>query len=58
MVLPLYKKIQVLSGITSCRLMEDNKLQVDFIDLLMNDMQRMLWIIRTTLTYNVQFGQF
>ena len=39
-ILPLYSKIQVLSGITSCRLMEDNKLQVDFIDLLMNDMPK------------------
>ena len=36
-VLPLYRKIQFPPGITSCRLMKDNKQQVDLIDLLMND---------------------
>ena len=40
MVLPLYSKIQVLPGITSCRLMKDNKQQVELIDLLMNDMPK------------------
>ena len=33
-VLPKYSKIQVLPGITSCRLMKDNKLAVDLNDLL------------------------
>ena len=34
MVLSLYSKIQVLPGITSCRLMKDNKPAVDLNDLL------------------------
>ena len=40
MVLPLYSKIQVLPGITSCRLMKDNKQQVDLTCLLKNDMAK------------------
>ena len=35
-VLPLYSKIQVFSGITSCRLMKYNKPAVDLNDLLKN----------------------
>ena len=35
-VLPIYSKIQVLPGITSCRLMKDNKPAVDLNDLLKN----------------------
>ena len=38
MVVPLYSKIQVLPGIISCRLMKDNKQQVDLTCLL-----RMTW---------------
>ena len=38
MVLPLYSKIEVLCGITSCRLMNDNNQQVDLTCLL-----RMTW---------------
>ena len=38
LVLPLYSKIQVLPGITSCRLMKDNKQQVDLTCIL-----RMTW---------------
>ena len=34
MVLPMYSKIQVLPGITSCRLMQYNKPAVDLNDLL------------------------
>ena len=34
-VLPKYSKIQVLSGITSCRLMRDNKQAIELNDLLM-----------------------
>ena len=34
MVLPIYSKIQVLPGITSCRLMKYNKPAVDLNDLL------------------------
>ena len=40
MVLPLYSNIQVPPGITSCRLMKDNKQQVELKDLLMNDMSK------------------
>ena len=36
MVLPIYSKIQVLPGITSCRLMKYNKPAVDWNDLLKN----------------------
>ena len=36
MVLPIYSKIQVLPGITSCRLMKYNKPAVDLNDLLKN----------------------
>ena len=36
MVLPVYSKIQVLPGITSCRLMKDNKPAVDLNDFLKN----------------------
>ena len=35
-VLPIYSKIQVLPGITSCRLMKDNKPAVDLNCLLKN----------------------
>ena len=35
-VLPIYSKIQVLPGITSCRLMKYNKPAVDLNDLLKN----------------------
>ena len=40
MVLPLYSKIQGPPGITSCRLMKDNKQQVELTYLLMNDMPK------------------
>ena len=35
MVLPKYSKIQVLPGITSCRLMRDNKQPIELNDLIM-----------------------
>ena len=35
-VLPIYSKIQVLPGITSCRLMKYNKPAIDLNDLLKN----------------------
>ena len=39
-VLPKYSKIQVLSGITSCRLMKDNKQAVELNSLLINNMPK------------------
>ena len=40
MVLPKYSKIQVLPGITSCRLMKDNKQAIELNDLLINNMPK------------------
>ena len=37
-VLPEYSKIQVLPGITSCRLVKDNKQAIELSSLLINDM--------------------
>ena len=37
-VLPKYSKIQVLPGITSCRLMKDNKQAIELNSLLINNM--------------------
>ena len=37
-VLPKYSKIQVLPGITSCRLVKDNKQAVELNSLLINNM--------------------
>ena len=39
-VLPLYSKIQVHPGITSCRLMKDNKQQVELTCLLIDNMAK------------------
>ena len=39
-VLPKYSKIQVLPGITSCRLMKYNKQAIELNSLLMNDMPK------------------
>ena len=38
MVLPNYSKIQVLPGITSCRLVKDNKQAIELNSLLINNM--------------------
>ena len=38
MVLPKYSKIQVLPGITSCRLVKDNKQAIELNSLLINNM--------------------
>ena len=40
MVLPKYSKIQVLPGITSCRLMKYNKQAIELNSLLINDMPK------------------
>ena len=40
MVLPKYSKIQVLPGITSCRLMKCNKQAIELNSLLMNNMPK------------------
>ena len=37
-VLPKYSKIQVLPGITSCRLVKDNKQAIELNSLLINNM--------------------
>ena len=37
-VLPKYSKIQVLPGITSCRLVKDNKQAIELNSLLLNNM--------------------
>ena len=37
-VLPKYSKIQVLPGITSCRLVKDNKQAIELSSLLLNNM--------------------
>ena len=37
-VLPKYSKIQVLPGITSCRLVKDNKQAIELNNLLINNM--------------------
>ena len=39
-VLPKYGKIQVLPGITSCRLVKDNKQAIELNSLLINDMPK------------------
>ena len=39
-VLPKYSKIQVLPGITSCRLMKYNKQAIELNSLLINDMPK------------------
>ena len=39
-VLPKYSKIQVLPGITSCRLVKDNKQAIELNSLLINNMPR------------------
>ena len=39
-VLSKYSKIQVLPGITSCRLMKDNKQAIELNNLLYNDMPK------------------
>ena len=39
-VLPTYSKIQVLPGITSCRLMKCNKQAIELDSLLINDMPK------------------
>ena len=39
-VLPKYSKIQVLPGITSCRLMKDNKQAIELNSLLLNNMPK------------------
>ena len=39
-VLPKYSKIQVLPGITSCRLMKHNKQAIELNSLLINDMPK------------------
>ena len=39
-VLPKYSKIQVLPGITSCRLMKCNKQAIELNSLLMNNMPK------------------
>ena len=39
-VLPKYSKIQVLPGITSCRLVKDNKQAIEFNSLLINNMHK------------------
>ena len=39
-VLPKYSKIQVLPGITSCRLVEDNKQAIELNSLLLNNMPK------------------
>ena len=39
-VLPKYSKIQVLPGITSCRLAKDNKQAIELNSLLLNDMPK------------------
>ena len=41
MVLPKYSKIQVLPGITSCRLMKYNKQAIELNSLLNNNMPKM-----------------
>ena len=40
MVLPKYSKIQVLPGITSCRLVKDNKQAIELNSLLINNMPK------------------
>ena len=40
MVLPKYSKIQVLPGITSCRLVKDNKQAIELNSLLLNNMPK------------------
>ena len=40
MVLPKYSKIQVLPGITSCRLMKYNKQAIELNSLLINNMPK------------------
>ena len=50
-VLPKYSKIQVLPGITSCRLMKDNKQAIELNDLLKKlHCQRLLWNYQEALT--------
>ena len=39
-VLPKYSKIQVLPGITSCRLVKDNKQAIEMNSLLINNMPK------------------
>ena len=39
-VLPKYSKIQVLPGITSCRLVKDNKQAIELNSLLLNNMPK------------------
>ena len=39
-VLPKYSKIQVLPGITSCRLVKDNKQTIELNSLLINNMPK------------------
>ena len=39
-VLPKYSKIQVLPGITSCRLVKDNKQAIELNNLLINNMPK------------------
>ena len=39
-VLPKYSKIQVLPGITSCRLVKDNKQAIELNSLLINNMPK------------------
>ena len=39
-VLPKYSKIQVLPGITSCRLVKDNKQAIELDSLLLNNMPK------------------
>ena len=39
-VLPKYSKIQVLPGITSCRLVKDNKQAIELNNLLLNNMPK------------------
>ena len=49
---PLQQNPSSPPGITRCRLMKDNKQQVDLIDLLMNDMPKDAMENRTTM-YNL-----
>ena len=39
-VLPKYSKIQIFPGITSCRLMKDNKQAIELNSLLINNMPK------------------
>ena len=52
-VLPKYSKIQVLPGITSCRLVKDNKQAIELNSLLINNMpEGWIWMKLITLTSN------